>query len=253
MTDIPYEQIRQLDAPAGPLTARQVEDFAQCPCKYLLAAFATRQQTREFLGGPAALGQAVRAAMMMLYGAGGPAQVALEHVLRTFEEHWQGSECKDSREEEDLHRHGLRMLEAHYESPLALSARAQTELRFEGEIGGHRFVATADIVEPGAHTVIRFTTSRRPPSGAQAAEDLSWGLLLLLASEALGGEVAGQIVVLRTGERIEVTPDDQARRTVAERLISAARRIRRETRFEPVTGKHCRWCRSRRDCPAWRK
>lgn len=265
------------EPPSGPLTARNLEDFAQCPRKYLLSFFSTRARTQQFIGGPAALHRAVRSALLEMYATGGPGAYALDKMVEAFEESWDGSACKDSKEEEDLHRDGVLMLQRHAQRPLQLggpgssaasephstgreparatkSVEVQTDLRLEGDIGGHLLVAVADLAVPDPPRVVRFTTSRRPPSPGELPKDLSWGLLYLLGLRHFEDEDLVCVMAdLRKGREIEFALDAAQCSRLEARISGLADRIRQEREFPAVTGKQCRWCRSRRECPAWRK
>lgn len=242
------------EPPAGPLTARNIEDFVECPRKYLLSHFSTRAHTREFIGGPAALHRAVRAALLDMYAVPEPRQYPLEALLAGFEENWDGAACADSREEEDLHRDGIAMLARHHEEPLPVGGEVSTDLRLEHDIAGHVFVAVADVVASEPPTLVRFTTSRRPPSPGELQDDLSWALLHLLGLRHFApAEPVCVMADLRKGRQVAYALDASARARVEARLTASARRIRGEREFAAITGRHCRWCRSRRECPAWHR
>jgi len=235
----------------GPLTARNLEDFALCPRKYLLSHFVPRGEARAFVGGPAALHRAVRAALMEAYAAGGPEAFGLARLQAAFAQNWDGSCCRDSLEEERLQREGLRMLAQHLQSPV-MGADLRADVRLEADLEGQAFVAVADVLGTDPPQVVRFSTSRRPPSPGELPEDLSWGLLWLLATEALGRQdVTGVLWDLRRERRVEYTLDGPGRDELRRRLLAGARAIRSERAFEPRKGQHCRWCRSRLQCPAW--
>lgn len=246
--------------PEVALTARNLEDFILCPRKYLLSYFFGRRQTAEFIGGPAALHRAVRGALLQMYAARRSGACPLDVLLEAFEGLWDGSLCRDSKEEEDLHRQGILMLKRHWEQPLEPAGDGwEVDVRIEQEIGGRRFVAVADLAVIGSPRLVRFTTSRRPPSPGQLPDSLSWGLLYLVGSgwvEAAGAPVDELVCVmadLRRGRRVEYALDEKQRARLEARVTGLAGRIRREREFPPATGKHCRWCRSRRDCPAWQR
>lgn len=243
--------------PEAPLTARNLEDYEECPRKYLLSHFATRAETRDFSGGPAALHRAVRTALLEMYKAGGPEVLGLPALLESFEGTWDGSLCKDSREEEDLRRDGLRMLEQHWSEPLSVTSTLSVDLRLEAELSGHRLVAVADLlIGQGSPLpqVVRLTTSRRPPSPGELIGGFSWGLLYLLAARHLGGtDVQGLMVDLRRGRQVTYALSSLEQEDLVRRLAAVAGQIRRDQTFVAKKGGRCRWCRSRGDCPAWRK
>ncbi len=255
--------------PQQPLTARNLEDFALCPQKYLLSFFTTPAESRRFIGGPAALHRALRSALVQAYQMGGPGQVSAASLLRLFEQNWEGELCADSLEEEQLHSEGVQILEAYHQTHKNQPNEAiASDMRFEDEIAGHRFVAVADRVdqaEDGTITLLRYKSSHRPPSPAELAKDISAGLLLLLgqahfadqdlsAEAALAAKTDCQVAVyaLRPG-RLVVAPIDQAQRnSLQERIINLAHSIRQAQQFPTNKGRHCRWCRSQARCPAWR-
>ena len=255
--------------PQRPLTARNLADFTLCPQKYLLSFFTTRAQSRRFIGGPAALHRAVRSALMQTYQLGGPGQVAETALLRMFEENWQGELCADSREEQQLHSEGWQILKAYHQAHKKEPNQAiAADMRFEGEIGDHRFVAVADRVdqaEDGTITLLRYKSTRRPPSPAQLAEDISAGVLLLLgqahfvdknlsAEAALAAKADCQVAVyaLRPGTLVVAPIDEPQLSSLRERIIDLAQRIRQAQQFPTNKGTHCRWCRSQAQWPAWR-
>jgi len=122
----------------------------------------------------------------------------------------------------------------------------------EADIGGQRFAAVADVLCTGPAQAVRLTTSRRPPSPGELREDISWVLLYLLGQRAAGRDTVGVMMDLRGGRRLEYSlAADEVSRMEA-RLPAIAGSIRREREYRPQKGKHCRWCRSRSDCPAWK-
>ncbi|NSW54979.1 MAG: PD-(D/E)XK nuclease family protein [Armatimonadetes bacterium] len=252
MTDFTPQYVLLLERPSGPLSARNIEDYRQCPRKYLLSSFVTREQADTHVGGPAILGRAVRAALLSMYAAGGPDALPLGDLEGIFEDNWDGSACRDSREEEDLHRDGLRMIAAHHAAPLDLPGPLAVDVRLEQEIGGETFVAVADLVAAEGSTVARFTTSRRPPSPAQIARDMPWATLFLLARAAYPAPTV-LMADLRRNRTVEVALDAEQVREATQVLVDVAARINADRAFAPVTGKHCQWCRSRKDCPAWQR
>jgi len=198
-----------------PLTARMLEDYALCARKFLLSFFVGRDEDQRFRGGPAALHQAVRQALIDCYNLGGPAACGLQTLLDSFEAHWRGELCTDSMEEEQLHEQGPQMLRDYHADHCAETVEVvATDERLTGVIGDQTFVAVADVVvvvqplpdsdllpgevsgrgfqprpvgaESPSHSplnVLRFMTSRRPASEAELTEDLSAQLLWLLAHE----------------------------------------------------------------------
>jgi len=245
-----------------PLSARVLEDYAVCPRKFLLSFFVNRDDERRFRGGPAALHDAVRKALMDCYNLGGPAATDLQVLLDGFEAHWQGDLCTDSVEEEQLHEQGLKLLrdyhEDHRERPVGVLA---TDQRREATIAGQAFVAVADVVlrlPDGTLEVIRFVTARRPLSEDELRTDLSAQLLWLLTQEASAWartswtrHVLFYSLRQRRAREIALTPDEAA--AARRDLASRAARILRETDFTPIKGKYCRWCRVRNRCPLWQR
>jgi len=119
-------------------------------------------------------------------------------------------------------------------------------------LSGQVFVAVADLLGTEPAQVVRFSTSRRPLSAGRLPADLSWGLLWLLGAEALGTDaVTGVLWDLRRARAVEYALDAGARVELVRRLSAGARAIRAEREFETRKGQHCRWCRSRLQCPAW--
>jgi len=242
------------ESPRRPLTARNLEDYALCPQKYLLSFFQPPRETGRALGGPVALHQAVRAALIEGDRAGGAAAVPLERLLGWFGQHWDGACCADSLEEEQLERQGREMLrryqEAHPDQPPALAV----DLRLLAEIGGHEFVAVADRVEEqpdGTLLLLRYKTTRRPPGPSELAADLSAGLLWLLGEQHFGRPARVGISALRRGRILLADFPPGAREALERRLIAEAERLRQARDYPTRKGSHCRACRSRRQCPAW--
>jgi hypothetical protein len=247
---LPEEEARR------PLTARNLEDFALCPRKYLLSFFETREHLRRFLGGPAALGQALRRALIEFHQRGGVEAVTEAELGALFEADWDPALCADSLEAELLHRDGRRMLTAYHEGQQRDPAPVvRVDMRMEEEIGGERFVAVADRVDElpeGPLRLVRFTSSHRPPSPAALAEDTS-ALLLLAVGRRQFPERCVEVAVhaLRPGRLIMlVTTDEEAARFESS-LLRRARTVRSETAFAPRKGAQCKWCRSIWQCPAW--
>lgn len=241
-----------------PVTARLLDDFALCPRKFLLSFFTTREQEHRFRGGPAALHQAVRQALVEWYNLGGPGQATLQNLLDAFESNWQGNLCTDSLEEEQLHEAGLLMLTEYYvDHEHDRVPIIGTDLRITGNIGDQAFVATADVVlgSEECRDLYRFATSRHPLTGGELAKDVSAQVLWLLAHDTYAGESDVRIwyYALRSRRGYQADLDDDTAAHVRHELASRVARILRERDFEPQKGKHCRWCRSRSRCPAWQR
>ncbi|MEN6546071.1 MAG: PD-(D/E)XK nuclease family protein [Armatimonadia bacterium] len=242
-----------------PLTARTLDDFALCPRKFLLAFFTPREQERRFRGGPAALHQAVRQALLDCYNLGGPAKVPLPALLDAFDTHWEGDLCTDSLEEEQLRDQGLLMLtEYHLDHVHDALEAAATDLRLEGSLGDQAFVAVADLVlQSGAcRDYYRFATSRHPLTGGELQKDLSAQLMWLLAHDQpmeAGTNLRVLYYALRARRAYEVVLDAEQAEYARRDFASRAARLHREADFAPNKGKHCRWCRSKSRCPAWRR
>lgn len=243
-----------------PLTARQLEDFARCPHKFLLSQFIQRQDTRRFLGGPAALHHALRTAIVQFYQQRGSVQNAENVLLDLFEDAWDGSLCSDSMEEEGLHRQG-RQIVAEFAGDW-VSQRHQvlhTDLQLTGKLGGGVFSAVADLVfgpDEGSSPVqvVRLNSSRRPPSETQLAEDVSAGLLLLLTTKRFAPRpVEVGYYCLRPGRLNAVQLTFEGLEHVRDTLSARVSLMRREIDFEPRKGSHCRWCRVRGRCVAWKR
>ena len=252
MTDEAIGYVLGQQVPDTPLTGRNMEDFVLCPRKYLLSSFASRARTQERLGGPAALHLAVRSALLEAYRAL-PARLPANALVAAFEAAWDGTACRDSKEEEDLHRDGLRMVQEHHAQPAAVEGAVQVDVRLEGELEGFRFVAVADVLAVTPPVALRFVTSRKPPPQAQLVEEPGWRLLYLLARERPGAAgTVGTMADLRHGKLVQFALDPAQRGLAVAELTRVAGRIRTERAFGPNRGTHCRWCRSRSDCPAWR-
>ncbi|MBU0608262.1 MAG: PD-(D/E)XK nuclease family protein [Armatimonadetes bacterium] len=240
-----------------PLSARVLEDYALCPRKFLLSFFVSRDDERRFRGGPAALHEAVREALVDCYNLGGP-HVTDAQVLRdSFEAHWQGDLCTDSIEEEQLHEQGLQMLQDYHDDHRAQPVEVlATDRRLEATLEGQAFVAVADVVLSCAEEVrvLRFVTSRRPLTEDQLRDDLSAELLWLLAHESSpAAEPQVLFYSLRQRRAREVTLDPDHVAHIRHELGSHAARLYREHDFAPVKGKYCRWCRVRNRCPLWQR
>lgn len=253
------EPIEPLDLPDRPFTARNIADYRQCPRKFLLSWFVPREETRRFLGGPATLHQALRQALVDCHRLGGPAQVSLERLKTTFEDAWDGSACADSLEEERLHAQGLRMLHEFHETRSATSGGrsadvVEVDLRMEIELGEHRFVAVADAVlceDDGGINGVRWLSTRRPPSQRELFESPGWVLLFACMREHFPDEdVSVTMYSLRRGSGHRVRYRQEELEPLLRSLTRVADRMRVDTEFPAVTGKHCRWCRARGRCPA---
>ncbi len=238
------------------LTARNLEDFRLCPQKYLLSLSIRPADTRKFIGGPAVLHRATRAALVECYRNGGPQELALATLLESFEENWEGRLCADSLEESQLHARGIEMLthyyQAHHDQPNQTIA---VGLRLSGEIEGHEFVAVADRVdqdESGLITLLRYKSGSSPPGAKTLAKDISAGLLLLLGSMHYAPQQCqSAIYALRRG-RLTVADIDEVQRTrLRQQVVALAAQAHCAQEFPTNQGQHCRWCRSRADCPAW--
>jgi len=243
-----------------PLTGRELADFADCPHKFLLSHFVDRQQTRRFLGGPAALHHALRGAIVQFYREAATADEAESKLLASFEELWEGELCADTMEEQNLHRQGRQILTDFAASWVADNPTARhADLSLSGEIEGVKFAAVADLVFPaeadgGPLRIVRLNSSRRPPTEPELAHDISAGLLLLLCEQHFSPEpVWVGYYCLRPGKlrQVEIAPEqvDYVRRD----LRSRAGRMRREKDFPPRKGKYCRWCRARSRCEIWKR
>lgn len=234
-----------------PFTARALKDFAQCPRKFLLSRFVPREETRRFLGSGAILHQALRRAIIEAYRAGP------ETIVQTFDEHFEGHLCKDSLTEENLRRQGHAILDEFVSEWMNEYPEAfETDLMITRTVGERRFRATAELVFQPDETdllLVRLNSSRRPPTKNELAEDLSALLLHLLAKEHYAPQsvqVAYYCLRPRRLQPVEVTEDrlDYLRRD----LQSRVRRIEREREFPARPYKHCRWCRARGVCEAWK-
>jgi hypothetical protein len=252
-----------------PLTARLLEDYAVCARKFLLSFFVSREEEHRFRGGPAALHQAVRQALLDCYNQGGPAACEPQTLLDGFEAHWQGELCADTLEEEQLHEQGRRMLADYHADHCADEIEVlATDQRLEATLGDQAFVAVADVVlqprgagvpsatlsavEGPALQVIRFITSRRPASEDELAEDLSAQLLWLLAREHYDDpHILYYALRQRRAREVVLDPDRAA--YLRRDLASRAARLYREREFTPVKGPYCRWCRVRNRCPLWQR
>lgn len=240
-----------------PLTARVLEDYAQCPRKFLLSFFVGRAEDRHFRGGPAALHQAVRQALVDCYNLGGPAETDAQVLLDAFEAYWQGELCADSMEEEQLHEQGLQMLRDYHEDQRGRPVEVLgTDRQFEGSIAGQAFRAVADVIlhpTGSAMEMVRFVTSRRPDSAEKLKQDLSAQLLWLLAHEHLPSPLRILYYSLRKRRAEEVILSDGEASAARDDLAARAARLYGESDFAPIKGQYCRWCRVRHRCPLWQR
>jgi hypothetical protein len=238
------------------LTARNLADFRLCPQKYLLSLAVSPEQTRKFIGGPAAVQWATRAALVECYDRGGPQQVPVEDLLQMFEDNWDGNLCADSLEETQLHSRAVQMLAAYYETHHDKPNRALASgLRLTGNVEGHDFVAVADRVdedETGLITLLRYKSGSSPPGPGSLAGDISAGLLLVLGTAHYAPQPCRTAVyALQPGRLIVADTDDDRLTGLRSQIARLAHRVHTVDDFPTNTGTHCRWCRSRADCPAW--
>ncbi len=253
------------EARRRPLTARNLEDYALCPRKYMLSFFEPPGGVRRFLGGPAALGRALRRAIIEFHRLGGVDEVGQQRLVALFEEYWEPALCADSLEEEKLHAEGVEMITAYYERVASGQAEwaagqarvVEVDLRMEVEIEGEWFVAVADLVvatQDQGRRLVRFTSARRPPGPGELAKDTSALLLLAVGKQHFAGhQVEVGYCRLRGGRLIVPQITEQALAQFTGRVVQQARIMRQDKEFEPRKGKQCRWCRSRSQCPVWRK
>ena len=238
------------------LTARNLADFRLCPQKYLLSVLVTPTDTRKFIGGPAVLHQATRQALVECYQRGGPQEVAVEALLESYEQNWEGNLCADSLEETLLHARGIKMLtayyHAHHDQPNQTIA---VGLRLGDKIEGHEFVAVADRVdrdESGLITLLRYKSGSSPPGPGALAKDISAGLLLLLGSMHYAPQLCQTAVYALRRGRLTIADIDEAQLDrLRQQIVTLAGELRSAEEFPARTGEHCRWCRSRAQCPAW--
>lgn len=245
MDDLAAGYILEPETPRGPLTARNLEDFLQCPRKFLLSFVAGHAESSRFIGAPAALHRAVRDSLLELLATGGSADF---HT--TFERHFDGQACRDSREEEDCRRDALRILETALHEPLL--PPGEPDVRLEVLIDDQPFLAVADWLRRDPPGVFRLTTGRRPPSPAELTARLTPGLLWLAGAAALGEELTAHVVDLRRNRLLPYQPSPDQQQTLRDLITTTAARIRRERQFPANRGAHCRWCRSQSQCPAWK-
>ena len=239
-----------------PLTARNLQDFEVCPQKYLLSLSVAPAEARQFIGGPAALQWAVRGTLIDCYRRGGPQDISQQSLLDLFEQHWEGDLCADSLEERQLHSRGIRLLtdyhQAHRQAPNQTIAG---DLRLTAEIAGHDFAAVADRVdrdESGVITLLRYKASASPPGPGSLGKDISAGLLLLLGAHHYQPQPCQTAIYALRPQRLTVADiDADQRQRLREQIIALADGVQSAQDFPTQKGQHCRWCRSRAQCPAW--
>ncbi len=273
-----------IDISTRPLTARNLEDFAACPLKFMFSVTASKEETQRMLGGPAMLTRAVRDTLQELLAGGDPLRVSERDALDAFEARFESQYCADSREEDELRELGRRVLGEYVQrvelphSDRALqcpvldlsdqrrlqsattrrdAARvASVNLTFEGEIDGQRFLAVADVVfeTPEGSEIVRYTMARKVAGAGELGRDQATVLLHELAAQTYG-EGPFRIVIEALRQGVQTVPDfgDGRREETLEGLIRLSRRIRDTREFAPLKGRHCQWCRSRRRCPQWQR
>jgi hypothetical protein len=242
------------------LTARNLEDYATCPQKFVFSVTASHDELEKLLGGPAMLTRAIRSALQDAFGGGSLAELDRTALLGAFAAHFDGRLCADSREEDELRETGRQVL-ASYARRLARESddgvtATVGDLQFEGELEGHRFRATADLVlvADGQRDVLRYSMSRKLPTPEELGKDLSVLLLHELAVQRYNdGRTRVVVEALRHDARVAPDFGDGRREEGLAQLARLAGAVRRAREFPPDKGEHCRWCRSRRRCPAWRR
>ncbi len=253
----------QLVIPDGflerPLTGRDLQDFDECPHKFLHAHFVDREETRRFLGGSTALHHAVRGAIIGCYREMCAGTTPAARMYEIFEELWEGDLCADSMEEAKMRAQGHDMLERFAAGWMAENTAAlHVDLSLREKIDGVEFTAVGDLIfgaadGEGPLRVVRLTSSRRAASGDMLADDLSAGLLVLLAERHFADNaVEVSYYRLRKGDLQPVVLDEERREYLRRDLVSRASRMRREREFAPRKGIHCRWCRARSRCAVWK-
>ncbi len=253
--DFDAQIIEPLDLGGKPFTARGIMDWYDCPMKFMLSHFVTRAESQRFIGGAAALHQAVRDSLVECYRRGGPAQLPVEAMRDIFDERWDGSLCADSLEEEQFAARGRKMLAEYHDrragEPCEVIA---TDERLELEAEGHAFVAVADAVlreSDGGLNALRWLTTRKPPSLEELSQSTSWALLATAAHERWPDEdVSVTMYSLRRQAGHRIRYEEHLLRPLLRRLTRGAGRIRVATEFPAKTGPQCRWCRARERCPA---
>ena len=238
------------------LTSRNLLDFELCPQKYLLSLSVSPTEGRQFIGGPAALQWAMRGALIDCYQSGGPQQISRQALLDLFEQHWQGELCADSLEESQLHSRARNMLTDYYLTHHeAVNQTIAAGLRLTGEIAGHDFVAVAarvDRDESGVITLLRYNTSASAPGPGTLGKDISAGLLLLLGSQHYTSEQCQTAIYALRPQRLTIADiDADQRQRLREQIATLADEVHSAQDFPTQKGQHCRWCRSRAQCPAW--
>ncbi len=238
-----------------PLTGRQLSDFGQCPHRFLLNQFVSETDRRRFGGAGLVLYQGVRDAIVAFYSTHGGAEGMDQALQDQFARCFAGELCADALEEARTETRGRRMLDdfaadwiPHH--PVA----SDTDVRFEITIDGQAFASSADLVfdDDNGTAVIRLNTRKPAPSPASLASDVSAGLLALATAARLGSgsySVGYYSLAERRFVPIELTAEQAEH--LQHDLVSRAARMRRETRFAPRTGRHCRWCPVRSRCGVW--
>jgi len=156
---LPYQLTAEFRQKA--LSARMLEDFELCPRKFLLSHFLSWEEERRFRGGPAALHEAVRQALIECYERGGPSVCSLDILLESFAAHWRGELCADSLEEEQLYEQGRQMLQNYHADHCEDKAFVlATDLRMEHIMAGQSLVAVADVVLGGSADMGTDTASK---------------------------------------------------------------------------------------------
>ena len=249
----------ELDLAARALTARNLEDYASCPRKLMFSITASREELEKLLGGPAMLTRAIRTALQDTLSGRPLAELDRAALLAAFEASFEGRYCADSREEDELRETGREVLAAYARrgaEPGAGGVRVEAgDLQFEGQIEGQPFRASADLilVSDGQRELVRCSMSRRLPTPAELGQDANVLLLHELASQRYNeGETRIVVEALRHDARV-IPEFGEGREAGLAELVRAAGGIRRARDFPPAKGEHCRWCRSRRRCPAWRR
>ncbi len=238
------------------LTARNLADFRLCPQKYLLSVLVTPTDTRKFIGGPAVLHRAMRQALVNCYQRGGPQEVPVETLLELFEQNWEGNLCADSLEETLLHARGIETLTAYYQAHHDQANQTiAVDLPLNDTIEGHEFVAVADRVdrdESGLITLLRYKSGSSLPGPGALGKDVSAGLLLLLGTRHYAPQPCQTAIYALRRSRLTTADIDEAQlERLRQQIVTLASELRSAEEFPVRKGQHCRWCRSRAQCPAW--
>ena len=250
----------ELDLAARALTARNLEDYAVCPLKLMFSLTASKDELEKLLGGPAMLTRAIRSALQEMGGGRLLAELDATALRASFAGHFEGRYCADSREEDELRETGRQVLAAfaaRSTAPGTEGVRVEAgDLQLEGEIAGQPFRAAADLmlVAEGRREIVRCSMSRKLLTPAELGKDANVLLLHELAAQRYNeGETRIVVEALRQGARVEPDFGESGREAGLAEIVRAAGGIRRAREFPPQKGEHCRWCRSRRRCPAWRR